>query len=79
MFIYALLKAGRNPTRASLTAAFEALENYDSGGIMSPIAPRRRLPTGPCLVQVVVKGDEFVRKWPATGMECAAELLPVGP
>ncbi|MEY2476608.1 MAG: hypothetical protein QOG87_1923 [Actinomycetota bacterium] len=79
MFIYALLKAGRNPTRASITAAFEALENYDSGGIMSPIAPRLRRPTGPCLVQVEVKGDEFVRKWPPTGMECAAELLPVGP
>jgi ABC-type branched-subunit amino acid transport system substrate-binding protein len=79
MFVYALLKAGRNPTRASLTAAFESLENYDSGGIMSPIAPRLRRPTGPCLVQVEVKGDEFVRKWPASGMECAGELLPVGP
>jgi ABC-type branched-subunit amino acid transport system substrate-binding protein len=79
MFIYALLKAGRNPTRASLTSALEALENYDSGGIMSPIAPRLRRPTGPCIVQVEVKGDEFVRKWPPSGMFCEAELLPTGP
>jgi ABC-type branched-subunit amino acid transport system substrate-binding protein len=79
MFIYALLKAGRNPTRASLTKVFESLENYDSGGIMSPIAPRKRLPTGPCLVQMEVKGDDFVRKFPPTGMFCEAELLPTAP
>ena len=79
MFIYALLKAGRNPTRASLTKALEALENYDSGGILSPTTPRLRRPTGPCLVQMVVKNGEFVRKWPQTGMYCKAELVPTAP
>jgi ABC-type branched-subunit amino acid transport system substrate-binding protein len=79
MFIYALLKAGRNPTRASLAKVFESLEGYDSGGMMSPIAPRKRLPTGPCIVQVEVKGDDFVRKWPPTGMFCEADLLPTAP
>lgn len=79
MFIYALLKAGRNPTRASLTAAFQALDNYDSGGLMSPIAPRLRRPTGPCIVQVQVKNGDFVRKWPPTGMFCTADLVPSGP
>ncbi|MEY2566828.1 MAG: hypothetical protein QOE35_1357 [Actinomycetota bacterium] len=79
MFIYGLLKAGRNPTRASLAAAFQALEGYDSGGLMSPIAPRLRRPTGPCIVQMEVKGDQFVRKWPATGMYCKADLVPTAP
>jgi hypothetical protein len=79
MFIYALLKAGRNPTRASLTKAFEELEKYDSGGIMSPVTPRLRLPTGPCLVQMVVKDGQFVRKWPQSGMYCKADLVPSGP
>jgi ABC-type branched-subunit amino acid transport system substrate-binding protein len=79
MFVYALLKAGRNPTRASLTRVFESLEGYDSAGMMSPVTPRLRRPTGPCLVQMEVKGDDFVRKWPPTGMYCEAELLPTGP
>jgi len=79
MLIYALLKAGRNPTRASIAKAFESLENYDSGGLMSPTTPRLRRPTGPCIVQVEVKGDKFVRKWPPTGMYCKADLVPSGP
>ncbi|MDQ1373525.1 MAG: hypothetical protein QOJ09_863 [Actinomycetota bacterium] len=79
MFIYALLKAGRNPTRASLTAAMNALESYDTGGMMSPTTPRLRRPTGPCIVQVEVKGDQFVRKWPPSGMYCKADLVPSGP
>jgi hypothetical protein len=79
MFVYALLKAGRNPTRASLVAAMQALDNYDTGGMMSPTTPRLRRPTGPCIVQMEVKGDDFVRKWPATGMYCKAELLPTAP
>lgn len=79
MFIYALLKAGRNPTRASLTAAFNALTNYDTGGAFSPTTPRLRLPNGPCIVETAVKGDDFARKWPPSGMYCNAQLVPVAP
>ena len=76
MFIYALLKAGRNPTRASLTAAFNALENYDTGGAFSPTTPRLRQPNGPCIVETSVKDGDFTRRWPKTGMYCNAQLVP---
>ncbi|MBV8692165.1 MAG: ABC transporter substrate-binding protein [Actinobacteria bacterium] len=79
MFIYALLKAGRNPTRASITAAFNALENYDTGGAFSPTTPRLRRPNGPCIVETEVKGDDFIRRWPKTGMYCNAQLVPASP
>jgi len=79
MFIYALLKAGRNPTRASITAAFNALENYDTGGAFSPTTPRLRRPNGPCIVETEVKGDDFLRRWPKTGMYCNAQLVPAAP
>lgn len=79
MFIYALLKAGRNPTRASVTAAFNALEHYDTGGAFSPTTPRLRQPNGPCIVETEVKGNDFVRRWPATGMYCNAQLVPAAP
>jgi ABC-type branched-subunit amino acid transport system substrate-binding protein len=79
MFIYALLKAGRNPTRASLTAAFNALENYDTGGSFSPTTPRLRRPNGPCVVETEVKGHDFARRWPTAGMYCKAELVPAEP
>jgi branched-chain amino acid transport system substrate-binding protein len=79
MFIYALLKAGRNPTRASVTAAFNALENYDTGGAFSPTTPRLRQPNGPCIVETEVKGNDFVRRWPTSGMYCNAQLVPAAP
>lgn len=79
MFVYALIKAGRNPTRASLVNVFSSLTDYDTGGIMAPVTPRLRQPNGKCVMQVEVKGHDFVRKWPASGLYCNSQLVPSGP
>ena len=77
MLIYGLLKAGRNPTRASLTKAFEEIEMWNTGGSSSPIRPRDRIVSGPCSMETEVKGQDFVRKWPANGFFCEGELTAV--
>ncbi|MBA3653215.1 MAG: ABC transporter substrate-binding protein [Actinobacteria bacterium] len=79
MFVQGLIKAGRNPTRASLVKFFESLNDYDTGGMFTPVTPRTRRPVGPCIIQVEVKGGNFVRKWPASGFYCKAKLVPSEP
>jgi hypothetical protein len=76
MFLKVHFKAGRNPTLAALVKFFESLENYNTGGIMTPVTPKLRRPVGPCIIQVEVKGNDFVRKWPPTGFYCNATLVP---
>ena len=78
MFIYALIKAGRNPTRDSLSQAFQAIDSWNTGGATSPITPNARRPAGPCIDEVAVKGNDYVRKWPASGFFCQGQLVPVG-
>jgi ABC-type branched-subunit amino acid transport system substrate-binding protein len=78
MFLYALLKAGRNPTRASLTQALQAIDSWNTGGATAPITPRLRQPAGPCTMDVVVRGNSFTRKWPSNGFFCTGKLVPVG-
>lgn len=78
MFIYALLKAGRNPTRASLTNALSQISGWTTDGAFGPYAPRDR--TGPaCADDVIVRGNNFVRDWPSSGLYCNGQLIDVGP
>ena len=78
MFIYALLKAGRNPTRASLTTALSQITGWSTDGAFGPYSPRDR--TGPlCVSDVIVQGNAFVRDWPNQGLFCNAQLIDVGP
>ncbi len=79
MFVQGLIKIGRNPTRANLVKFFESLNDYNTGGILTPVTPRTRRPVGPCIIQVEVKGGEFVRKWPASGFYCKSKLVPSEP
>ena len=79
MFVQGLIKAGRNPTRANLVKFFESLSNYDTGGLTTPVTPRLRRPVGPCIIQVEVKGGQFVRKWPPSGMFCSDNLVKSEP
>ncbi len=50
MFVQALIHGNRNPTRANLAAYFSTLENYDTGGSITPVTPRLRRPVGPCII-----------------------------
>jgi branched-chain amino acid transport system substrate-binding protein len=79
MFVQGLIAAGRNPTRANVVKFFESLNDYDTGGSLTPVTPRTRRPVGPCIVQVEVKGNDFVRKWPPSGFYCENKLVPSEP
>lgn len=79
MLINGLIKVGRNPTRAALVKYFESLSDYNTGGMLTPVTPRLRRPVGPCIVQVEVKGGQWVRKWPQSGFFCENRLVPSEP
>lgn len=77
MFIYALLKAGRNPTRASLTSALAAITNWDSDGAFGPYTPSQR--TGdPCSVNIEYQGSNWTQTWPQSGFYCKGTFVNVG-
>jgi branched-chain amino acid transport system substrate-binding protein len=76
MLIYALIKSGANPTRASVVSVFDNLDNWNTGGAMAPVTPRTRAP-GLCIVEVAVSGNDFVRKWPGSGFFCQGHLVAV--
>ena len=78
MFLYALIKAGRNPTRVSLTAVLNAIGTWDTGGATVPLVPKARRPAGPCTMAVTVKGNDFRRIWPASGFYCNGQLVQAG-
>lgn len=75
MMIYAMLQAGRNPTRASLVAALNGLQNYTAGGAVGAHAPSNH-GWATCQVDVTVKGTDFVRKAPAQGLFCGGTEVP---
>jgi ABC-type branched-subunit amino acid transport system substrate-binding protein len=77
MLIYALVKAGRNPTRAAVTAAMTAINSWDPGGATSALVPRTRV-GGPCGMEVVVNSGAFQRKWPSSGFYCNGVETRVG-
>jgi branched-chain amino acid transport system substrate-binding protein len=75
MMIYTLLQAGRNPTHASLNAALNALKNFDAGGAVGPYTPSNHS-LGNCVMDTVVKGNDFVRKAPSSGLFCNTKIVP---
>jgi branched-chain amino acid transport system substrate-binding protein len=79
MFIFALVAGGRNPTRAGIVRVFSSLDNWTTGGALSPVTPRLHSQAGKCDVELIVKGDGFFRAWPAHGLNCNSVLVPVGP
>ena len=76
MFIYALIKAGQNPTRAAVKSILSGLATWDTAGAMAPSHEQARSP-GNCLVEVQVKGSDFVRIWPSSGFYCSNNLVAV--
>lgn len=78
LYIYALLKAGRNPTRASLTSALAAVTNWGNDGAFGAYTPSNR--TGPpCITNVEYQGSAWKETWPSSGLYCSGTLIDVGP
>ena len=76
LFVYALLKAGRNPTRSSLISALSGVQNWTSGGAFGAYTPSAR--TGPpCITNVQYRGSSWVQTWPSSGLYCGGQLVPV--
>jgi hypothetical protein len=77
MFVYALLKAGRNPTRASLVSALGSITNWTSDGTFGAYTPSNRT-SPPCVTNVVYKGSDWSQTWPSSGLYCTGKMVPVG-
>jgi ABC-type branched-subunit amino acid transport system substrate-binding protein len=78
LFIYALIRSGHNPTRASVISAMSAVTNWTTEGAFGPYTPHDR--TGPlCTDTVQVKGNGFSRLWPSSGLYCNGQLIDAGP
>jgi ABC-type branched-subunit amino acid transport system substrate-binding protein len=74
MLIYALIQSGHNPTRASLVKAFDTLQNWTGGGALGGYTPSSR-GIYYCGLDVVVKGNGFVRKAPSSGFFCGGKAV----
>lgn len=76
LFVYALLKAGRNPTRASLIQALGGVKGWTSGDAFGAYTPSAR--TGPpCVSNVQYRGSNWTQTWPTSGLFCGGTLVPV--
>jgi branched-chain amino acid transport system substrate-binding protein len=78
LLIYALIQAGHNPTRAKVMQIMNGLKGWSTGGMFSPIDIGARVPAK-CVVELIVKGNDFVRAWPSQDMYCNGELVPYQP
>ena len=78
MMIYTFLQAGRNPSRASFLAALNGLKDYNAGGAVGPYTPGTH-GVNLCVMDTAVKGNDFVRKAPATGLFCGGAVVQASP
>jgi ABC-type branched-subunit amino acid transport system substrate-binding protein len=72
MLIYGLIQSGHNPTRANVVKAFTSLQNWNGGGALGGYTPSSH-GTYNCDVDVQIKGNDFVRKAPASGLFCGGQ------
>jgi ABC-type branched-subunit amino acid transport system substrate-binding protein len=76
LLIYALIKAGPNPTRAAVKSIISSLSSWNTSGAMAPSNESSRQP-GNCIIELQVKGNDFFRVWPSSGFYCSNNLVAV--
>lgn len=77
LYVYSLLKAGRNPTRASLIGVLKGVTSWSSDGAFGAYTPSNR--TGPpCVSNVQYRGSTWAQTWPSSGLYCSGSLIDVG-
>jgi ABC-type branched-subunit amino acid transport system substrate-binding protein len=72
MLLYALIESGHNPTRASIVKEFDSLQDWTGGGALGGYTPSSH-GVYTCDVDVQVKGSDFVRKAPSSGLFCGGK------
>lgn len=77
MYIYALLKTGRNPTRSSFINTLSQISGWTTDGAFGPVTPVTHDGTQ-CSSDVIVNGSRFVPDWPSSGLYCNGHLIRVG-
>jgi ABC-type branched-subunit amino acid transport system substrate-binding protein len=69
LFVQALGAAGPKPTRASVMAELKKIDNFDGNGMLAPVGPASKRPSG-CFMTMKVVNGKFVRDAPASGFIC---------
>ncbi len=72
MLVYALIESGHNPTRALVVKQFDTLQGWTGGGALGGYTPSSH-GVYTCDVDVQIKGSDFVRKAPASGLFCGGQ------
>jgi branched-chain amino acid transport system substrate-binding protein len=78
MFVYCLIASGHDPTRASLVKEVSSLQNWTAGGATGGYTPSSH-GAYQCEVDVTVKGNDFVRKAPSSGLFCGGQVVQASP
>ncbi len=74
LLIYALITSGHNPTRASIINAVKGITNWTGGGATGSYAPGSHTAYA-CQVDVQVKGSDFSRRAPSSGIFCGGQTV----
>jgi ABC-type branched-subunit amino acid transport system substrate-binding protein len=70
LFVEALQKAGKNPTRGSVLAQLQKISAFTATGLLAPTNPAKKLPSK-CFVLARIEHGQFVRVVPKTsGFTC---------
>ena len=69
LFVQALGAAGPKPTRAGVLAELKKIDNFDGNGMLVPVGPASKRPSG-CFMTMKVTNGKFVRADPPSGFIC---------
>ncbi|MEI7746526.1 MAG: ABC transporter substrate-binding protein [Actinomycetota bacterium] len=69
LFVQALSKAGKNPTRGSVMAQLKKVSKFDASGLIAPSNPAKKLSPN-CYMNAKIDNGKYVRTSPKKGWIC---------